>query len=291
MESFSEKFRSIPNEKVKLKALDTAFNDGIKKKKAQEALEKSREKLAVIQEKFWADDRYSLLIIFQAPDAAGKDGAIRHVMSGLNPQGCRVYSYKAPTRMELEHNYLWRHYRDLPERGMIGIFNRSHYENVLATRVNPAFLLNERLPDIDTPEKADNKFWNSRFEQINNFEKTLHQNGCRVIKFFLHLSKDEQKERLLERLNDKDKNWKFSSDDLAARAQWDAYHKAYEEMIEKTSTDYAPWFIIPADKKYFARMAISEIIIEQLEKLELRYPKGESDEMLEKAKAVLLNEK
>lgn len=283
MESFSEKFRSKPNEKVKLKALDTAFNDGIKKKKAQEALEKSREKLAVIQEKFWADDRYSLLIIFQAPDAAGKDGAIRHVMSGLNPQGCRVYSYKAPTRVELEHNYLWRHYRDLPERGMIGIFNRSHYENVLVTRVNPHFLLNERLPDIDTPEKADIKFWNSRFEQINNFEKTLHQNGCRVIKFFLHLSKDEQKERLLERLNDKDKNWKFSSDDLAARAQWDEYHKAYEEMIEKTSTDYAPWFIIPADKKYFARMAISEIIIEQLEKLELRYPNGESAEMLEKA--------
>lgn len=283
MESFSEKFRSKPNEKVKLKALDTAFNDGIKKKKAQEALEKSREKLAVIQEKFWADDRYSLLIIFQAPDAAGKDGAIRHVMSGLNPQGCRVYSYKAPTRAELEHNYLWRHYRDLPERGMIGIFNRSHYENVLVTRVNPHFLLNERLPDIDTPEKADIKFWNSRFEQINNFEKTLHQNGCRVIKFFLHLSKDEQKERLLERLNDKDKNWKFSSDDLAARAQWDEYHKAYEEMIEKTSTDYAPWFIIPADKKYFARMAISEIIIEQLEKLELRYPNGESAEMLEKA--------
>lgn len=291
MESFSEKFRSKPNEKVKLKALDTAFNDGIKKKKAQEALEKSREKLAVIQEKFWADDRYSLLIIFQAPDAAGKDGAIRHVMSGLNPQGCRVYSYKAPTRVELEHNYLWRHYRDLPERGMIGIFNRSHYENVLATRVNPHFLLNERLPDIDTPEKADIKFWNSRFEQINNFEKTLHQNGCRVIKFFLHLSKDEQKERLLERLNDKDKNWKFSSDDLAARAQWDEYHKAYEEMIEKTSTDYAPWFIIPADKKYFARMAISEIIIEQLEKLELRYPNGESAEMLEKAKVALLNEK
>ncbi len=291
MESFSEKFRSKPNEKVKLKALDTAFNDGIKKKKAQEALEKSREKLAVIQEKFWADDRYSLLIIFQAPDAAGKDGAIRHVMSGLNPQGCRVYSYKAPTRVELEHNYLWRHYRDLPERGMIGIFNRSHYENVLVTRVNPHFLLNERLPDIDTPEKADIKFWNSRFEQINNFEKTLHQNGCRVIKFFLHLSKDEQKERLLERLNDKDKNWKFSSDDLAARAQWDEYHKAYEEMIEKTSTDYAPWFIIPADKKYFARMAISEIIIEQLEKLELRYPNGESAEMLEKAKVALLNEK
>ncbi len=285
-----DKFLIKPNSKVKLKDFDTAYTAGLKKKDGKEELQKNVEELALFQEQFWADDRYSMLIVLQAPDAAGKDGAIRHVMSGLNPQSCRVYSYKSPTSKEHDHDYLWRHYLDLPERGMIGIFNRSHYENVLVTKVNPQYLMAEKLPGIDSPEKADKAFWNKRYEQINNFEKHLNQNGCQIIKIFLNLSKDEQKERLLARLNEKDKNWKFSSADLAARAQWDEYQKAYEEMLEKTSTDYAPWYVVPADKKYFTRVAIGEIIVKHFKELELRYPSGESLEQLAKAKEILMNE-
>lgn len=286
-----DKFLIKPGSNVKLKEHDTAYSAGLNKKKGVEELVNNIKELTVFQEKFWADNRYSMLIILQAPDAAGKDGAIRHVMSGLNPQSCRVHSYKAPSKEELDHDYLWRHYKDLPERGMIEIFNRSHYENVLATKVNPKFLMNENIPGIDSPEKADKKFWNERYEQINNFEKHIHQNGCRIIKFFLNLSKDEQKQRLLDRLNEKDKNWKFSSDDLVARSQWDDYQKAYEEMLGKTSTDYAPWYVIPADKKFFARVAIGEIIVEHFKKLDLHYPLPESPEQLAKAKETLLNEK
>lgn len=228
-----DKFLIKPNSKVNLKDYDTAYTAGLKKKDSLIELQSNTEELRAFQERFWADNRYSMLIVLQAPDAAGKDGAIRHVMSGLNPQGCRVYSYKAPTSVELKHDYLWRHYRDLPERGMIAVFNRSHYENVLATKVNPQFLLPERLPCIDSPEKANQAFWDRRYEQINNFEKHLYGNGCRIIKFFLNLSKDEQKKRLLSRLDEKEKNWKFSPSDLPARAQWDEYQKAYEEMMEK----------------------------------------------------------
>ena len=235
-----DKFIVKPGSKVKLKDYDTGYAAGLKKKKGVKELQNNIEELAVLQEKFWADNRYSMLIILQAPDAAGKDGAIRHVMSGLNPQSCRVHSYKAPSREELDHDYLWRHYKDLPERGMIEIFNRSHYENVLATKVNPEYLMSENIPGIDSPEKADKKFWNERYEQINNFEKHIYQNGTRIVKIFLHLSKEEQKERLLARLNEKEKNWKFSSDDLKSRAKWDEFQAAYEEMMEKTSTEYAP---------------------------------------------------
>lgn len=285
-----DKFIVKPGSKVNLKEYDTAYSAGLKKKDAKVELVKNIEELASFQEKFWADDRYSMLIVLQARDAAGKDSAIKHVMSGLNPQSCRVHSYKTPTRDELDHNYLWRHFRDLPERGAIGIFNRSHYENVLATKVNPQFLLSEKLPDVDSPEKADKKFWENRYEQINNFEKHLHQNGCRIIKIFLNVSKEEQKQRLLDRLNIKEKNWKFSSSDLVARAQWDEYDKAYEEMMEKTSTKYAPWYVVPADKKFFTRVAIGEIIVEQFKKLELRYPLPETEEQLAKALETLMNE-
>lgn len=285
-----DKFVVKPGHKVSLNDYDTAYTAGLKKKDGIDELRKNILELAELQEKFWADNRYSMLIVLQAPDTAGKDGAIRHVMSGLNPQSCRVYSYKAPSREELDHDYLWRHYKDLPERGMIGIFNRSHYENVLATKVNPLFLINENIPGIDKPEKADKRFWDERYEQINNFEKHIHQNGTEIIKIFLHLSKDEQKERLLARLNEKEKNWKFSSDDLKARAQWDDYQSAYEEMMEKTSTDYAPWYVVPADKKFFARTAIGEIIVEHFKKLKLQYPTGETPEQLAKAKEILMNE-
>lgn len=280
-----------PGSKVKLKEMDTRFSAGLNKKKGEKELVKNISELAAFQEKFWADNRYSLLIILQAPDAAGKDGAIRHVMTGLNPQSCRVHCYKVPSKEELDHDYLWRHYKDLPERGMIEIFNRSHYENVLATKVNPQYLMAENIPGLDKPEKADKKFWNERYEQINNFEKHIYQNGTHILKFFLNLSKEEQKERLLARLNEPEKNWKFSSADLIARAQWDEYQSAYEEMMEKTSTEYAPWHVIPADKKFFARVAIGEIIVEKLKSLDLRYPEGESSEDLGKAKAILMNEK
>lgn len=285
-----DKFIVKPGSKVKLKDYDTGYAAGLKKKKGVKELQNNIEELAVLQEKFWADNRYSMLIILQAPDAAGKDGAIRHVMSGLNPQSCRVHSYKAPSREELDHDYLWRHYKDLPERGMIEIFNRSHYENVLATKVNPEYLMSENIPGIDSPEKADKKFWNERYEQINNFEKHIHQNGTRIVKIFLHLSKEEQKERLLARLNEKEKNWKFSSDDLKSRAKWDEFQAAYEEMMEKTSTEYAPWYVVPADKKFFARVAIGEIIVEHLKKLDLQYPAGETSGELQKAKEMLMNE-
>lgn len=291
MKSFYEKLIVKPNSNIYLKDFDTSYSGGMKKKEGVKLLEENVEELASMQELFWADNRYSLLIVLQAPDAAGKDGAVRHVMSGLNPQGCRVYSYKAPSRQELDHDYLWRHNRDLPERGMIGIFNRSHYENVLATKVNPQFILNENLPGIKTVDDIDEEFWEKRYKQINNFEKYLTQNGTIILKFFLNLSKEEQKERLLSRLEEEEKNWKFSSDDLRARAQWDEYQKAYEEMLEKTSTEYAPWFIIPADKKFFARVAIGKIMVEKMKSLDLRYPTGESKEQLAQALETLLNEK
>lgn len=226
----------------------------------------------------------------QASDTAGKDGAIRHVMSGINPQGCRVHSFKTPSKEELEHDYLWRHYKVLPERGMIEIFNRSHYENVLVTKVNPEFILKENIPGIDSVDKIDNSFWQQRYNQINNFEKYLCQNGTHILKFFLHISKDEQKERLLARLDNPDKNWKFNTDDLRARKQWNSYQQAYTEMLENTSTENAPWYVIPADKKYFARVAVGDIILDKLESLDLKFPRGESDKILAKAKEQLLAE-
>lgn len=285
-----KKFRVKEGDKVKLKYFATSEEGGFDKKSAKEEIENNIKQLAEFQEKFYADDRYSLLIILQARDAAGKDGVIRHVMSGINPQGCRVHSFKTPTSNELEHDYMWRHYKALPERGMIEIFNRSHYENVLATKVNPKWILNERIPGYNSVDKIDKDFWENRYEAINAIEKHLYQNGMRILKFFLNVSKEEQKERFLSRINEPDKNWKFSSADLQARAQWDAYEDAFEEMLEKTSKSYAPWYVIPADKKFFARVAVGDIILELFKSLDLHYPPAESPEMLEKAKKQLMNE-
>ena len=275
---------------VNLKEYSTNETGGYNKKTAKVEIKSNIKELKKIQRVFYADDRFSLLIVLQASDAAGKDGVIRHVMSGINPQGCRVHSFKTPSKKELDHDYLWRHYKALPERGMIEIFNRSHYENVLVTKVNPQLILNENLPGIDSVNKIDDEFWENRYEQINNFEKHLCQNGTHILKFFLHVSKDEQKKRLLSRLDNPDKNWKFNNADLEARAQWDEYQKAYAEMLENTSKEYAPWYVIPADKKFFARVAVGDIILEKMRSLNLRFPLSESDKILSQAREQLLTE-
>lgn len=284
------KFKVPEAVSISLKKYATREDGGLNKKAAKVELKENTKELKDIQRVFYADNRFALLIVLQAPDTAGKDGAIRHVMSGINPQGCRVHNFKTPSKEELDHDYLWRHYKVLPERGMIEIFNRSHYENVLATKVNPSFILNENLPGIDSVDKIDDQFWENRYEQINNFEKHLHQNGTHILKFFLNLSKDEQKKRLLSRLDNPNKNWKFNKADLEARAQWSEYQTAYEEMLEKTSKEHAPWYVIPADKKYFARVAIGKIILEKMQSLDLRFPSGKSESILAEAREQLLSE-
>lgn len=283
-------FRVSETSSVDLKKYSTNESGGFDKKTAKVEIKSNIKDLKKIQRVFYADDRFSLLIILQASDTAGKDGVIRHVMSGINPQGCRVHSFKTPSKEELDHDYLWRHYKALHERGMIEIFNRSHYENVLVTKVNPQLLLKENLPSIDSIDKVDDKFWKNRYEQINNFEKHLCQNGTHILKFFLHVSKDEQKERLLARLDNPEKNWKFSSADIEARAQWDEYQTAYTEMLENTSKEHAPWYVIPADKKFFARVAVGDIILQKLQSLNLRFPSGESEKILTEAREQLLAE-
>jgi PPK2 family polyphosphate:nucleotide phosphotransferase len=226
-------------------------------------------RMAELQQKLYAQDTYALWLIFQAMDAAGKDGCIRHVMSGVNPQGCHVTSFKAPSVEELDHDYLWRASKALPMRGMIGIFNRSYYEEVLVVRVHPEFLAKQKLP----PEARGDRIWKRRFRQINDFEKYLVDNGILVLKFFLNLSKGEQKKRFLARINESDKNWKFSVADYQERGHWDTYQKAYQDMLRRTSTARAPWFVIPADHKWFARLAVSEVICHALERLHLAFPK------------------
>ena len=284
------KFKVKEGAKVNLSEFPTLEDGGYTKKTAKKEIKQNIKELKKLQEKFYADDRHSLLIILQARDAAGKDGVIRHVMSGINPQGCRVHSFKTPTKNELEHDYFWRHYRALPERGMIEIFNRSHYENVLATKVNPQWILNERIPGYGTVDKLDKEFWDGRYESINAIEKHLCRNGMKIIKFYLNVSKDEQKERFLSRIDEPDKNWKFSSADIHARSQWDDYTKAFEEMLEKTSKSHAPWYVIPADKKFFARVAVGDIILELFKSLDLHFPPAESPEILQKARAQLLKQ-
>ncbi len=275
---------------MNLRDFHTSEDGGFTKKTARKEIKANIKELKKFQEMFYADDRYSLLIVLQARDAAGKDGVIRHVMSGINPQGCRVHSFKTPTKNELEHDYFWRHYTALPQRGMIEIFNRSHYENLLATKVHPQWILNERIPGYESVDKIGQQFWDDRCDSINAIEKHLHQNGMRIVKFFLNVSKEEQKERFLDRIEEPDKNWKFSSADLQARAHWDEYEKAFEEMLEKTSTHYAPWYVIPADKKFFARVAVGDIILELFKSLDLHFPPAESPEILAKAKEQLLQE-
>ena len=225
--------------------------------------------LSHLQNLLYANNRYALLLIFQAMDAAGKDGAIKHVMSGVNPQGCQVYSFKHPSDEELDHDFLWRTTRCLPERGRIGIFNRSYYEEVLVVRVHPEILQAQSLPDENM---EDEHIWEKRFASITNLEKHLHRNGTRVVKFFLHLSKEEQRNRFLQRLEDPQKNWKFSAFDIAERACWKQYMQAYEDCLSATSTDNAPWYVVPADDKLNARLIISQIVVETMKELQMNYP-------------------
>jgi PPK2 family polyphosphate:nucleotide phosphotransferase len=290
---YLDECRVKPGKEVNLKKYKTDFeHEDLSKEEGAELLQFGIQKLAEMQDKLYADNKYSVLIIFQAMDAAGKDGAIKHVMSGLNPQGVQVTSFKSPTSHELEHDYLWRHYIALPPRGEIGIFNRSHYENVLVTRVHPEYILGERLPDIKDKKDIDQSFWDKRFEQINCFEKTLADNGTVILKFFLHLSKKEQKKRFLERIDNPSKNWKFSSADLKERAYWKDYRKAYEDAIANTSKDYAPWFVVPADDKWFTRLIIAAAIYNEFQKLDIKYPTVSAAQKadLMKAKEMLMKE-
>ena len=286
-----------PGKKVNLKDFPTGWaqseefkslgKDAIKER-ASELLESNRNTLAQAQELLWASNIYSVLIVLQGMDTSGKDGTIKHVMSGVNPQGCRVTSFKVPTDEETDHNFLWRYTRALPARGEIGLFNRSYYEDVLVVKVHPEILDNQQLP----PGKRGDKFWNARYDDINAFERHLVRNGTLILKFFLHISKEEQKKRLMERLEDKEKYWKFSLSDLAERHFWDEYLEAYEQMLNRTSTDAAPWYIIPADYKWVARTAVADIISSKIQTLDLQFPKVSEENLkqLEKAHKELQNE-
>ena len=272
-----DKIRVAPGKKVNLKDFDTGWasvpelkeagKDAVKQR-ASEILEENLQELSKAQELLWANDIYSVLVVLQAMDAAGKDGIIKHVMSGLNPQGCQVFSFKKPTSEDLDHNFLWRYMRCLPERGRIGIFNRSYYEDVLVVKVHPEMLDAARLP----PGKRGDGFWEKRYEDINNFEHHLVRNGTLVLKFFLNISKDEQKKRFLERLDNPDKHWKFSDADLAERAHWDEYTQAFEDALSATSTKWAPWYVIPADHKWVSRTLISDILVNSIDSLKLEFP-------------------
>ena len=248
------------------------------KKRAKEALALGIKALAELQDKLYAQDKWAILLIFQAMDAAGKDGAIKHVMSGVNPQGCQVFSFKHPSAEELEHDFLWRTTRNLPERGRIGIFNRSYYEEVLVVKVHPEILQSQALPEDAI---GDKKFWEKRYRSINDLEKHLYRNGTRVLKFFLHLSKAEQRRRFLKRLDDPARNWKFSKFDLVERGFWQQYQDAYEDCLAATSTEHAPWLVVPADDKLNARLIISQVVLEALKELRLAYPKADAKRLAE----------
>lgn len=271
---------------------DTHFTGDLTKQEAWALLAEDIEKLSALQGKLYAQDRYSVLVIFQAMDAAGKDGTIKHVMSGINPQGCQVYSFKQPSAEELDHDYLWRINRCLPERGRIGIFNRSQYEDVLIAKVHPEIILSNKLPGVTSLEDVTPKFWKKRYRQINDYERYLTENGTIVIKFFLNVSKDEQKRRFLARLEDEAKNWKFSTSDLKERSYWDDYMKAYSDMLTHTSTEDAPWYVIPADNKWFMRYAVGRILCERMGELDLHYPEMpvEARHKIDDFKKALLDE-
>jgi PPK2 family polyphosphate:nucleotide phosphotransferase len=284
-----QNFLIADNNNFKLKQCDPAETLGLKSKDKSEikdALITGIQRLAELQERLYAQDKWAVLLIFQAMDAAGKDSTIKHVMSGINPQGCQVFSFKTPTSEELDHDFLWRCMKCLPERGRIGIFNRSYYEEVLIVRVHPKFLQAQKLPTGLVTKDV----WKSRYEDICNFEKYLTRNGMLILKFFLHVSKKEQKERFLERLENPQKNWKFSSTDVEERHYWNDYMKAYEEMIRHTATSYAPWYIVPADHKWFTRYVVAEIIIQRMNELKLKFPQVSKDKRqeLESIKSKLL---
>jgi PPK2 family polyphosphate:nucleotide phosphotransferase len=264
------RFRVRHGERVKLKQYDPADTGPFKdKEQAAERLTRGRRRMIALHERLYAQDTWAVLLIFQAMDAAGKDSAIKHVMSGLNPQGTQVYSFKRPSDEELDHDFLWRTVKALPERGRIGIFNRSYYEEVLVVRVHPEFLDRQRIPQ----HLVTRHIWEERYEDINALERHLARSGTLVLKFFLHLSKEEQRRRLLARLDEPAKNWKFQVADLDERKRWDDYMQAYEDTLSETSTKQAPWYIIPADHKWFTRVAIADVIVDHLEKLDLEYPK------------------
>ena len=285
-----KKLKVKPGEPIRLEEFSTKYKGKtLTKSKAASLLELGIRHLAEMQEKLYAQNQYSVLIILQAMDASGKDSAVKHIMSGFNPMGVKVYSFKAPTPQELDHHYLWRHNLALPGRGEIAIHNRSHYENVLITRIHPELILKENLPGIDSIDDITKKFWQTRFKQINRFEKNISQNGTIILKFFLHLSKAEQKKRLLERIDDPEKHWKFDIGDLRERGHWEDYSEAYEEAINATSTARAPWYVIPADDKWYTRLAIAGAIYQQFQELNIDYP-SVTDELranLEKGKALL----
>jgi PPK2 family polyphosphate:nucleotide phosphotransferase len=265
----AEPFCITKGSKFRLKDFDPAETKGVKSKKhAEKLLEKSSAMASQMQEKLYAQDRWALLLVFQGMDAAGKDSAIKHVMSGVNPQGCDVHAFKAPSQEELDHDFLWRCHKVLPERGKIGIFNRSYYEEVLIVRVHPMLLKNERIPD----RLVTKHIWDERYEDINAFERYLARNGTMIRKFFFNISKEEQKKRFLERLEDSKKNWKFSMDDIKERAFWKDYMEAYEEMVQNTATKHAPWYVVPSDHKWFTRLIVASAIVEALDELDLKFP-------------------
>jgi PPK2 family polyphosphate:nucleotide phosphotransferase len=289
---FSKPYRVSDGRKFKLKdhdPTDTAHLDAGDKPRAVQALENGVQALAALQDKLYAQDQWGLLLNFQAMDAAGKDGAIKHVMSGVNPQGCQVFSFKGPSAEELDHDYMWRCMKNLPERGRIGIFNRSYYEETLVVRVHPEYLGGQKLPK----KLITKNIWNERFEDINAIERYLTRNGILVRKFFLNVSRDEQKRRFLERLNRPEKNWKFSSADAKERGYWDAYMDAYEDMIRRTATPEAPWYVVPADNKWFSRVVVAAATIDALDSMDLSYPKVSEAKLneIDLAKKILMKEK
>jgi len=286
---FAKPFQVVDGSHFRLKDFNPADTRGLKAKEhAKKTLEGGIVRLAELQEKLYAQDRWAILIILQAMDAAGKDSTIKHVMSGVNPQGCQVNSFKTPSAEELQHDFLWRTSHSLPERGKIGIFNRSYYEEVLAVRVHPELLARERIP----AQLVLDNIWKKRFDDINAFEHHLSANGIVVLKFFLHLSKEEQRQRFLERLEEPEKNWKFSMSDVLERQHWEKYMRAYEDMIRNTSTKHAPWYVVPADHKWFARLVVAEATIDALESLDLSFPKidAERRKELKDARAALEHE-
>jgi PPK2 family polyphosphate:nucleotide phosphotransferase len=274
----ADKFRVDSGKHFRLKDYDPADTGHWKSKEhAGEALQEGIARTAELQDKLYAQNNWALLLIFQAMDAAGKDGAIKHVMSGVNPQGCEVHSFKVPSEEELQHDFLWRSYRVLPERGHIGVFNRSYYEEVLVVRVHPEILKTQRTP----PSLLTDRIWDERFEDICCLEQHMARSGTLIRKFFLHLSRQEQKKRFLKRLEEPEKNWKFSASDVRERKCWDDYQQAYEDMIRNTAKKHAPWYIVPADNKWFTRLVISTVIVDTLESLDLQYPKVEADKKKE----------
>jgi PPK2 family polyphosphate:nucleotide phosphotransferase len=285
---YARQFRIDNGKSFRLKSVDPADTGKLTKEEAAAELERGIESLRGMQEKLYAQDRWAILLIFQAMDAAGKDSTIKHVMSGINPQGCEVYSFKTPSAEELDHDFLWRTTRHLPERGRIGIFNRSYYEEMLIVRVHRQLLERQKLP----PRLVTEHIWKERFEDVNAFERYLTRNGVVIRKFFLHVSKEEQKKRFLQRIDNPDKNWKFTMDDVRERAYWDEYMAAYEEMIRHTATDHAPWYVVPADNKWFTRLVVSAAIIDALDELDLAFPKidEENRQKLAEARAMLEGE-